>query len=70
MSEAVRSGSVFGHRSMTKVAPSSRRRCYCGCKARATHSGLGDGICLVMGCEMFVRRWVRDGINIYRRTKP
>ena len=27
----------------------------------ATHSGLGDGACMMIGCELTVRRWVRDG---------
>lgn len=56
----VRYGSVDGHRAMIPVLPRSRRRCSC-CGARATHIGLGDGVALMSGCEMSVRRWVRDG---------
>ena len=35
--------------------------CRCGCGKRATHAGLGDGIVLMVGCLLSVRRWVRDG---------
>lgn len=59
--EGLRHGSVNGHRSLATVEPSSRRRCHCGCGKRATHNGLGDGLALMTGCEMSVRRWVRDG---------
>ena len=37
-----------------------RRRCTCGCEQRATHLGMANGVCLTMGCELYVRRWVRD----------
>lgn len=60
-------GSVFGVRTMTPVANRSRRRCHCGCKKRATHLGRGDGVGLTTGCELSIRRWVRDGI---RASKP
>ena len=30
-------------------------------KKRSTRVGLGDGLALMDGCEMRVRRWVRDG---------
>jgi len=59
-------GSVYGQRSMVPVDPRSRGRCGCGCRTRATHYGLGDGIGLMMGCEFYVRRWVRDGVAVYR----
>lgn len=39
----------------------SRRRCHCGCKRRATHVGMANGIALSMGCELAVARWVRTG---------
>ena len=48
------------NRSMRK-APNKRRKCYCGCGGRATHIGLGDGAGMMRGCELTVRRWVRDG---------
>ena len=48
------------NRSMKK-RDNKRRKCYCGCNGRATHSGLGDGACMMIGCELTVRRWVRDG---------
>lgn len=59
------SGGIVGHangeRSMVRV-PRMRRRCPCGCGQTATHSGLGtNGIALMSGCELRVRRWVRDG---------
>ena len=59
--DGTRSGSVDGSRSMVSAPSRSRRRCGCGCKGRATHVGLGDGLALMSGCEMKVRRWVRDG---------
>lgn len=39
----------------------SRRRCYCGCKRRATHRGMANGVCLTMVCELAVRRWIKTG---------
>lgn len=54
-------GSVDGSRAMIAADSRSRSRCSCGCKKRATHVGLGDGLALMDGCEMRVRRWVRDG---------
>lgn len=47
-------------RSMKK-RPNKRSKCYCGCNGRATHLGLGDGAGMMSGCELSVRRWVRDG---------
>lgn len=37
-----------------------RRMCRCGCRKRETHSGKANGIALMSGCELEVRRWVRD----------
>jgi len=38
-----------------------RKRCRCGCKGAATHRGMANGICLKSwGCELSVRRWVRN----------
>ncbi|WP_396909925.1 hypothetical protein [Mycolicibacterium sp.] len=59
MTEVV--GHANGDRSMVRV-PSMRRRCPCGCGHTSTHSGLGtNGVALMWGCELYVRRWVRDG---------
>lgn len=45
-----------------KVEVKTRRRCWCGCKQRATHYGAANGIALTAPlCELAVRRWVRDG---------
>ena len=38
----------------------SRTRCHC-CGKRATHVGGAGALALMMGCELTVRRWVRDG---------
>lgn len=42
------------------IPPKSRRRCLCGCKRRATHLGMANGIGLAFGCEFFVARWVKS----------
>ena len=55
-------------RTLTPAPSKSRRRCHCGCKTRATHIGQANGCALMSGCELHVRRWVRDGVKIYRRT--
>jgi hypothetical protein len=44
-----------------------RRKCSCGCGKRATHKGFANGICLMSGCELAVRRWVRNPVDTYRR---
>lgn len=46
----------------------SRRRCHCGCKKRATYRGMANGVCLAIGCELYIRRWVRDGIKARSMT--
>ena len=57
-------GSSTEHkRYMEPVASRSRRRCSCGCKTRATHRGMANGVCLTSGCELSMRRWVRDGYS-------
>lgn len=43
------------------VDSKSRRRCHCGCKRRATHRGMANGIALMSGCELSVARWVKTG---------
>jgi len=42
-------------------SPWNRRACSCGCGGRATHSGGAGGVALTGGCELSMRRWVRDG---------
>ena len=59
----IRANALTDHRSMRPVLPRSRRRCHCGCKARATHLGLANGVAMTTGCELSVRRWVKSPIN-------
>ena len=55
-------GSSIDHvRYVEPVLSKSRRRCHCGCKRRATHLGMANGVCLTIGCELAMARWVRDG---------
>ena len=55
-------GSSLDHvRYFEPVDPKSRRRCHCGCKRRATHRGMANGICLTSGCELSMARWVKTG---------
>lgn len=57
-------GGLPGHiRYAEPVASTSRRRCGCGCKRRATHIGMANGVALISGCELKVRRWVKEGAN-------
>jgi hypothetical protein len=44
----------------------SRRKCRCGCGGRTTQAGMANGLALTSGCELYVRRWVRDGIGAVR----
>ncbi len=48
-------------RTMKKAASTSRKRCSCGCGRRATHIGLANNLGMLGGCELTIRRWVRDG---------
>jgi hypothetical protein len=57
----VRANSAEHVRYAQKIGPRSRRRCHCGCKRRATHLGMANGICLTTGCELSVARWVKHG---------
>ena len=43
------------------VRPTSRRRCACGCKGRATLMGMANGMALATGCELAIARWVKTG---------
>lgn len=60
-------GSATHHqRYMAPIDKSARRRCSrCaardGVKARATHAGMANGVCLMTGCEWHVRQWVKTG---------
>lgn len=45
----------------------SRRRCHCGCKKRATHLGMANGVALGSGCELSMRRWAKDPRGELRR---
>jgi hypothetical protein len=46
-------------RYMEPAPSTSRRRCSCGCKGRAARVGFANGVALMSGCELVVRRWVR-----------
>lgn len=55
-------GNVFEHRRYLDKMPNRRRRCRCGCGQAATHVGKCNGIAMTQpGCELSIRRWVRDG---------
>ena len=55
-------GSSAGHvRYAEPVAPTSRRRCQCGCTHRATHMGMANGVALCTACELAIRRWIKTG---------
>lgn len=58
-------GNAFEHRRyMQALSPDSaarRRLCRCGCRKRVTHLGMANGVALAFGCELSMRRWVRDG---------
>ena len=43
------------------VGRKGRRKCRCGCGGRRTHMGMANGVALTGGCELSMRRWVRDG---------
>jgi len=62
MNDTTRAANAAQHRRTMKTAlPWSLVRCCCGCDRRATHLGFADGYCMMSGCELTVRRWVRDG---------
>lgn len=64
-------GCVDDPRYMQAVDPKSRRLCRCGCRKRATHLGMANGVALATGCELSIRRWVKFGLNQPRyRPKP
>lgn len=44
-------------------APNRRRKCHCGCGGPKTHIGGCNALALTSGCELSMRRWVRDGFK-------
>lgn len=52
-------GSASDHVRYMEHTENKRRKCWCGCGGRATHRGMANGICLVTGCELRIRRWVK-----------
>jgi hypothetical protein len=50
-------------RAAMPIAPRSRSRCSCGCGHRATHVGVANGFAMMSGCDLRVRRWVRDPLS-------
>ncbi len=53
--------SAATHRRYAVQAPDRRRKCSCGCGGRLTHYGHANGLALTGGCELRVRRWVKEG---------
>lgn len=47
--------------------PGARKKCHCGCGGRDTHIGMANGVGLAWGCELHIRRWVKDGPAVYVR---
>ena len=55
-------GSAAQHIRYSVLRPlCARRKCHCGCGRRATHAGMANGVCLMIGCELHVHRWARQG---------
>jgi hypothetical protein len=46
-------------RYMEALVPKSRKLCHCGCRSRKSHVGKCNGVALMSGCELVVRRWVK-----------
>lgn len=66
-------GSASEHIRYAVLRPKKRggvRKCPCGCGTRVTHLGMANGMCLMSGCELRVRRWVRDGIAAAQIKQP
>lgn len=57
----------YAHRITGRIG---RRKCDCGCGRRSTHTGCANGVALTSGCELAIRRWVRDGTGPYYREQP
>ena len=62
-------GSAVDHKRYAQPIKDRRRarKCHCGCEKRSTHLGKANGVCLMSGCELQVRRWVRDPQSVYAR---
>lgn len=43
-----------------KRRPGRQPKCWCGCETNKTHRGLANGVCLISGCELAIRRWVKE----------
>lgn len=55
-------GDASVHKRYSAPTPkTSRRRCPCGCKQRAAFLGMANGVGLVYGCDLRIRRWVKTG---------
>lgn len=46
---------------LRKKRPGRQPKCACGCDTNKTHLGFANGVCLISGCEMRIRRWVKAG---------
>ena len=62
-------GSAQDHVRYIEPTENKRRRCLCGCRGARTHRGMANGICLTSGCELSMRRWVRDPYADLRRKR-
>lgn len=60
--------SLERHTDRKMIAVKSRRKCHCGCGSRVTHSGTVNGIAMTTGCELHIRRWVKDWRNAIRAS--
>jgi hypothetical protein len=54
-------GNAIEHARYAVPAKGDRRRCRWGCKGRTTHWGRVNGVTMTGGCELSVRRWVKNG---------
>lgn len=60
-------GSAMEHVRYAQVFRGRGRKPNCGCcKRPATYLGMTNGVALMAGCEMRVRRWVRDPMAVFR----
>ena len=54
-------GSVAEHQRYKQPVRTSRR-CWCGCKRKATHAGFCNGVAMTAPlCELAARRWEKFG---------